>query len=225
MVAIVTGAGSGIGRGIAVALARRGIEVWLLGRNRAALARVGIGRIYPLDITDSAQGEAFLQHMQAKPPDWVIHAAGLMPIGRFGRIDWEQAVRTNFLGPLELTFRLREAYPNCRPVFLLSDTALSALPGAAIYSCSKAALRAFVLKQPDWNAVEVFPPVTRTAMTDVVAPAWMRWLLASPRRVGEAIVHEMLAGKSSIRQSLVSKSSLCRLVYRAVTRSGVQWIR
>lgn len=62
-IAIVTGAGSGIGRAIATALAVDGYHVAMIGRNKERLAETleiiergqGVGSIYPGDITISAE--------------------------------------------------------------------------------------------------------------------------------------------------------------------------
>lgn len=61
-VAVVTGAGSGLGRAVAVALGGAGYDVALLGRTRDSLedtaARMGSVLVLPTDVADAAQVEA-----------------------------------------------------------------------------------------------------------------------------------------------------------------------
>jgi len=77
--AAVTGAGSGIGRAAAIALARAGFTVALLGRTEASLSETqnairaagGDAQVFPVDVTDEASVDhAFAQIAQ-----------------RFGRLD------------------------------------------------------------------------------------------------------------------------------------------
>jgi NAD(P)-dependent dehydrogenase (short-subunit alcohol dehydrogenase family) len=112
LVAVVTGAGSGVGRATAVALAEAGATPVLIGRTRepleetAALVLETGGRsvVIPADVTAEAaiitvfaEAEAVLGGIDA-----VILAAG---IGRNGSIesyslaDWEATIATNLTGP------------------------------------------------------------------------------------------------------------------------------
>ena len=80
--AVVTGAGGGLGRACALALARRGAEVALIARGRAALERVaadvaelgGRARVVPCDVTDAG---ALRAAMAALPvPAVLVACAG-----------------------------------------------------------------------------------------------------------------------------------------------------
>ena len=110
-VAIVTGAGSGIGRASALALARDGYIVALLGRRRAALedtaARVGTARqalVIPTDVTVEAEVQsAFAEVIErAGRLDVLFNNAGgnvpATPIESLSLADWQRVVDVNLTG-------------------------------------------------------------------------------------------------------------------------------
>jgi 7-alpha-hydroxysteroid dehydrogenase len=87
-VAVVTGAGKGIGRGIALCLAEAGADVALASRSEADLRSVAaeveaLGRralVVPTDVTAAQQVEALGRHcleVLGEPGIWVNNAGGL----------------------------------------------------------------------------------------------------------------------------------------------------
>lgn len=152
-VAIVTGAGRGIGRATAIALARRGFAVVLAARTEAKLesAAVEVERaggdplVAPTDVTDPASVEALVARTLERfgSLDTLVNAAG---VGSFASVEdlslpeWEQQLRVNLTG----TFLV------CRAVLppmlargggdivnILSIAAKVVFPGAAAYCASK----------------------------------------------------------------------------------------
>ncbi|MFO0690608.1 MAG: SDR family oxidoreductase [Myxococcota bacterium] len=108
-VALVTGAGQGVGRGIAIALARAGAQVVLTGRTLAKLERVAaeIGGGLPLeaDMTERAQIARVVARIEATYGrlDCLVNAAYDVRVGMFdaltaedARADWN----SGFSGPL-----------------------------------------------------------------------------------------------------------------------------
>ena len=71
MIAVVTGAGSGIGRAAAQALMADGWNVVLAGRREAQLRETGDGLVVPTDVTDPAS----------------VAALFTATLQRFGRVD------------------------------------------------------------------------------------------------------------------------------------------
>lgn len=79
-IAIVTGAGSGIGRAIAIALASNGYHVALIGRNKKRLEETleilekdkGAGSIHPGDVTVSAEVTTIFEEISELRGDVVI---------------------------------------------------------------------------------------------------------------------------------------------------------
>ena len=123
-VALVTGAGRGIGREVALALAREGMAVGLLGRTRRTLDDVlgqvaragGRGVAVPADVTDRDQVRAAVRTVTRDlgPVDLLVSNAGL----REQRAavpweadpdDWWRVVETNLRGPYLLARELLPA--------------------------------------------------------------------------------------------------------------------
>lgn len=158
-VALVTGATSGIGRAIALALAGLGARVIASGRREDALAEVVAaivaagGNAHPLklDLTDAAAIAALPGTL---PPDFrdvsiLVNNAG-EDIGGRTRFDLSTAdelarvIDTNLAGTIRLT---RAIVPGMLAldrgdiVNITSTNALRPLPGVASYSASKAGLK------------------------------------------------------------------------------------
>ncbi|MEJ7754422.1 MAG: SDR family NAD(P)-dependent oxidoreductase, partial [Candidatus Limnocylindrales bacterium] len=104
-VAVVTGAGRGLGRGVAVALARRGHPVVGVARTAAQLAetadlvRAEGGRMLsrPTDVSDpdAVAALATFVHEQLGPPSILVNAAGMFgPIAMIRDSDPADWVRT-----------------------------------------------------------------------------------------------------------------------------------
>ena len=118
-VAVVTGASSGIGRAVALEVARLGATTWVLGRDRArteavardARALGGGGGIEPvvLDVNDADAVRAFSGLVASVHDrlDVVVHAAGaLYPTFRSAPDGSELTVATAVLAPFRLTLLL-----------------------------------------------------------------------------------------------------------------------
>lgn len=111
-VALVTGASSGIGREVAVALARRGAAVGLLGRDEVRLAQAaqqcreaGAAAAYLLraDVADWEAVRRAVEELEAAlgPADILVNSAGVMytgPIHRMAPEHFAEMIRTNYLG-------------------------------------------------------------------------------------------------------------------------------
>jgi NAD(P)-dependent dehydrogenase (short-subunit alcohol dehydrogenase family) len=112
MVAVITGAGSGVGRAVALALAAAGGTPVLVGRTREPLWETaalvaGVGGqslVSAADVTDEAAVEAVFAQAadELEGFDAAILAAG---VGRYGPIesyplaDWKETLATNLTGP------------------------------------------------------------------------------------------------------------------------------
>lgn len=111
--AIITGAGSGVGRAIAVALAKQGWRIALLGRNREALgetarlagANAEDALVIPCDIGQAAQVQAMAATVLQTftTIDLLINAAGTNAPRRALEVlsldDYHSMIDTNLNGP------------------------------------------------------------------------------------------------------------------------------
>lgn len=140
---LVSGAGSGIGRAAARALADQGAEVILVGRREGALRETLAGaRIVALDHADDASVAAFAK---ACPPlDGMLLCAGQLAIGSVESTpiaDFDRMIAANLRGPWLLCHHLGPKLRDGASVVLMgSNIGLRAIPDSAAYSVSKAGL-------------------------------------------------------------------------------------
>ncbi|HSL82036.1 MAG TPA: SDR family NAD(P)-dependent oxidoreductase, partial [Thermoanaerobaculia bacterium] len=155
--AVVSGAGSGIGRAVAVALGERGHALGLLGRRDGPLRETlemagGEGMALSCDVRDAevvaAAAGSVLEELG--PPEVVVAAAGTVAIAPIEELDPEAfraTVETNLLGTFHL-FRAflpaMKAAGRGRLVPVLSVAATRGFPGWSAYCASKWGVRGLV---------------------------------------------------------------------------------
>ena len=159
--AIVTGAGSGIGRGVALELMKEGYAVVLAGRNAARLeetaaaARAGCGTtrslVVPTDVCDPASVEALFDRTRQRLGrlDLLFNNAGIsappVPLEDLSCDQWRSVVDTNLTGAFLCTrhaFRLMKSQQphGGRIINNGSISAHSPRPNSAPYTAAKHAL-------------------------------------------------------------------------------------
>jgi NAD(P)-dependent dehydrogenase (short-subunit alcohol dehydrogenase family) len=158
-VAVVTGAGSGIGRAAALALAGGGFDVAVIGRRREPLDEVAAeieragpkGLVLPADVTDEAAiDQAFAAIVQARQRvDVLFNNAGVgvpgLPIDQIPVADWRRGIDVNLTGMFICTraaFRImKEQSP--RGGRIINNGSISAhapRPNSATYTAAKHAV-------------------------------------------------------------------------------------
>jgi NADP-dependent 3-hydroxy acid dehydrogenase YdfG len=222
-IAVVTGASSGIGRAIALALAADGATLCLLGRNGATLevvagkARAVGSRVfsYRVDLNADKDIEEFAVRLQRDVGalDVLVHSAGVISLGRLDsepveRLDWQY--RTNVRAPYVLTQAL---LPLLRPrsgqiVFINSTAGFAAKGGAGQYAATKHALKAIAdslreeVAADGVRIISLFLGKTATPMQEYVLA-----------REGKAYQPERLLQPEDVASVVVNALSLPRTVH------------
>ena len=156
-IAVITGAGSGIGRAIALALAAQRTTPCLVGRNRESLRSVAdsvretapAARCYPADLSVGEQVEQLAEQIKS---DWgridvLVHNAGAMCLGPLDRVDpedFDYQFQVNVRAPYALTRALLPLLRSSKGqiVFVNSTLGLTAKANSGQYAATKHALRA-----------------------------------------------------------------------------------
>jgi len=155
-IALVTGAGSGVGRAAALALAREGYAVVLAGRkaeNLQAVAKEAAGKtlVVPTDVRDAASIQALFAKTKETfgRLDLLFNNAGVsmrgMPLEDIPLDRWLSIVATNLTGPFLCTqeaIKIMKAQ-NPRGGRIINNGSISAhtpRPGTAAYTATKHAV-------------------------------------------------------------------------------------
>jgi NAD(P)-dependent dehydrogenase (short-subunit alcohol dehydrogenase family) len=188
-VALVTGAGRGIGRTIAEAQAAAGAKVALVGRSvdvleaaaHAIRAAGGTAEAFPADVLDLAAVERVVTAAEAAFGGVTLvtnNAASFRAIGPIWEVDpaeWWQDVETNLRGPFNVS---RAVLPGMlkrgagRIINLVGGGTATSFPHGSGYGTSKAGLLRFTESVGDTlegTGVRMFaldPGLVHTGMTD-----------------------------------------------------------
>jgi NAD(P)-dependent dehydrogenase (short-subunit alcohol dehydrogenase family) len=157
-IAIVTGGGTGIGRGVALALAHEGAQVVICGRRKEPLDEVvqtiwragGNAAAVQADVSREQDVELVLQTALETfdGVDILINNAGIgggAPIHEHNIADWDRIMAINLRGPFLMA---RAVLPTMRArrsghiINISSESGLEYYPGDGAYGISKHALNA-----------------------------------------------------------------------------------
>jgi len=182
-VAVVTGAGSGIGRALAVDLARQGAALWLVGRRLEALHAVAddARRMAPLvecfqaDLGIDDDLQRLTSALRAVEVDLLVHSAGVIFLGTVESAPVEELdrqYRVNARAPFVLTQALLPMLRARRGqvVFINSSAAINARANVGHYAATKHALKALAdslreeVNADGVRVLTVYPGRTATPM-------------------------------------------------------------
>ncbi|MGB6771144.1 MAG: SDR family oxidoreductase [Candidatus Dormiibacterota bacterium] len=206
-VALVTGAGRGIGRAMALQLAGGGAQVALLARSTAQLeeaaetvrAAGGIAVVVPADLADpNATAEAAVTAAkELGPVDILVNNAAVVgPVGptvTAGSLAWSSAFAVNVNAPVRLTLALLPSMLDRGWGRIVNvSSGIVDHPGAAVglnaYAATKAALEVHALNlaaELDGSGVTV--NVYRPGSVDTAMQEWIR--SQAPEKIGAALHH------------------------------------
>jgi len=228
----ITGASSGIGRGLAVEYGRAGAKLTLVARRRELLEELAreIGRevhIVAQDLSDPDRAAEWLPAAEAAngPVDVLINNAGGMSIGASVELDARVGQRMLDIclsAPLRLT---RAVLPGMverhsgTVVQVASMASFATPPGGTWYGAAKAGLASFAeslrheLKGTGVNILTVYPGPVATPLADAGYAAY------APSRIVDALPAGNPQELAVQIRSGVAKGS-ARIVYPSFYRMG-----
>lgn len=213
-VAVVTGAGSGIGRAIVLALAARSITCCLVGRTMgklqevAELASAAGVKSFPVafDLRDPCAGAMLAERLKSldRPVELLVHSAGVMSIARIEEATLEQfsnVLAVNLLAPFSITKHLLDKICASKGQIIFVNSSILHNPsaGTAQYAATKHALKGFAdaLRQEvnpkGVRVISIYPGRTATPLqawvSQVEARPYIPENLLQPEDVAEIVVN------------------------------------
>jgi NADP-dependent 3-hydroxy acid dehydrogenase YdfG len=208
--AVVTGASSGIGQAIALELAKAGVVLCLIGRDRVRLEPVALSAqelgaeavLQVLDLSDDAPVRGFAEALTGGL-DILVHSAGvvvLAPLAEAELHDFDHQYRVNLRAPFLLTQVLLPAIKSAKGqiVFINSGAGLRANAGWGHYAATKHGLKALAdslreeVSLDGVRVLSVYPGRTASPMQEAVhrteGRAYQPERLVQPVDVAEQVV-------------------------------------
>jgi len=212
-IAVVTGASSGIGRAIALILARHGVRLCLIGRNLEKLQEVArtiqedaaLVSLYKADLGFDEDISVLIGRLKQdlRHIEILIHSAGAISLGSIEEapvedLDWQY--RINVRAPYILTQALLPMlrFGKAHVVFINSTAGLVPRSGVGQYAATKQALRAMAETLRDeenangLRVLSIFPGRTATPMQAAVyereGRKYAPELLLQPEDVAQIVV-------------------------------------
>ena len=187
-VAVVTGAGRGIGAGIAHRLAALGAAVVLCGRTRAALESTsaaiskakGLAEVAECDVTDLRSVEAVAERVERSfgRIDVLVNNAGIGgfggPLHEMPPESWDKVLQTNLRGVYYCIRSFAPLMIRARSGHIINISSLAgknALPNGAAYAASKWGLNGLTysvaeeLRSHDIRVSVICPGSTQTELS------------------------------------------------------------
>lgn len=212
--AVVTGASSGIGREIALTLARRSALVTAVGRSEERLSRLaadakpGCVRIRIADLANRDRVCALGQELAVGSPqvNVLVHCAGQIQVSYIAETspeDLDAQFGVNVRAPFALTQKLMKPLCDTRGqvVFINSSAGLSSKPGAVAYSMTKHALKALAdglraeVNSAGVRVISLYPGRTATPMQELILSHEGRTIhpacLIEPRDIASCVVQAL----------------------------------
>lgn len=180
---LITGAGSGIGRAIAIAIAMSGNTCFLLGRNEKnlkdtlTLLPANNHQVFLADITDAHAMQQLLQSQKELVLDGIIANAGVGGENSFGENDrWNEIISTNLTGTYLTVQHFLPALKRSQRIYkqiVITSSVLARL-GVANYSAYCASKAGLLGLMRSW-AVEYAP---NNILVNAICPGWVNTEMA-----------------------------------------------
>ncbi|CXM21074.1 SDR family oxidoreductase [Staphylococcus aureus] len=212
-VAVVTGAGSGIGEAIATLLHEEGVKVILAGRNKDKLQNVANQlaqdsvKVVPTDVTKKEEVDELIKIAQQTfgGLDIVINSAGQMlssKITDYQVDEWDSMIDVNIKGTL---YTAQAALPTMLEqssghlINIASISGFEVTKSSTIYSATKAAVHTIAqglekeLAKTGVKVTSISPGMVDTAITAAYNPTDRKKL--EPQDIAEAVLYALTQPK------------------------------
>lgn len=212
-VAVVTGAGSGIGEAIATLLHEEGVKVILAGRNKDKLQNVANQlaqdsvKVVPTDVTKKEEVDELIKIAQQTfgGLDIVINSAGQMLLSKITdyQVDeWDSMIDVNIKGTL---YTAQAALPTMLEqssghlINIASISGFEVTKSSTIYSATKAAVHTITqglekeLAKTGVKVTSISPGMVDTAITATYNPTDRKKL--EPQDIAEAVLYALTQPK------------------------------
>ncbi|HDE6544962.1 TPA: SDR family oxidoreductase [Staphylococcus aureus] len=212
-VAVVTGAGSGIGEAIATLLHEEGVKVILAGRNKDKLQNVANQlaqdsvKVVPTDVTKKEEVDELIEIAQQTfgGLDIVINSAGQMlssKITDYQVDEWDSMIDVNIKGTL---YTAQAALPTMLEqssghlINIASISGFEVTKSSTIYSATKAAVHTITqglekeLAKTGVKVTSISPGMVDTAITAAYNPTDRKKL--EPQDIAEAVLYALTQPK------------------------------
>ncbi|HDY9867700.1 TPA: SDR family oxidoreductase [Staphylococcus aureus] len=212
-VAVVTGAGSGIGEAIATLLHEEGAKVVLAGRNKEKLQNVANQlsqdsvKVVPTDVTNKEEVDELIKIAQQTfgGLDIVINSAGQMlssKITDYQVDEWDSMIYVNIKGTL---YTAQAALPTMLEqssghlINIASISGFEVTKSSTIYSATKAAVHTITqglekeLAKTGVKVTSISPGMVDTAITAAYNPTDRKKL--EPQDIAEAVLYALTQPK------------------------------
>ncbi|HFQ3266254.1 TPA: SDR family oxidoreductase [Staphylococcus aureus] len=208
-VAVVTGAGSGIGEAIATLLHEEGVKVILAGRNKDKLQNVANQlaqdsvKVVPTDVTKKEEVDELIKIAQQTfgGLDIVINSAGQMlssKITDYQVDEWDSMIDVNIKGTLYTTQAALPTMSEQSSGHLINIASISGFEvtkSSTIYSATKAAVHTITqglekeLAKTGVKVTSISPGMVDTAITAAYNPTDRKKL--EPQDIAEAVLYAL----------------------------------
>ncbi|HDD0041403.1 TPA: SDR family oxidoreductase [Staphylococcus aureus] len=212
-IAVVTGAGSGIGEAIATLLHEEGAKVVLAGRNKDKLQNVANQlaqdsvKVVPTDVTNKKEVDELMKIAQQTfgGLDIVINSAGQMlssKITDYQVDEWDSMIDVNIKGTL---YTAQAALPTMLEqssghlINIASISGFEVTKSSTIYSATKAAVHTITqglekeLAKTGVKVTSISPGMVDTAITAAYNPSDRKKL--DPQDIAEAVLYALTQPK------------------------------
>ncbi len=207
--AVVSGAGRGIGRAIALALAKEGYGVLLLARSENQLREVsgqiqkdgGSAAYLPLDLSRPREIEnafSFFSNYSGKI-NLLVHNAGIAKVGSIAEMkaeDWQTVQDVNVRAPFLLSQKLLPLMPKgSQIVFINSVAGRQSFAEWGAYCASKAALKSLAdtlrteVQPQGIRVTSIYPAAVDTPLQDTLPYDWDRSKMIRAEDIAEAVLY------------------------------------